>query len=291
MPKSVTDAMQECSGLAATKAAQARRLPPYLLNSVLAGAYVGVAVVLLVSVSGPLVAAGSPFAKLIQGLIFGIALTLVVFAGAELFTGNNMFMVQGLYARTVRLGELVAVWMASLIGNLIGSIGFAALVYGGGSLGLGAVDGKAAPGDALVATLIDIKNSATGPQLFWRAVLCNLLVCLALWMATRSSSDGAKLAVMWWALLAFIASGFEHSVANMTLFSLGIFQGAANWSDLARNLLWTVPGNIIGGGLLVGLTYGYLSGLRSAASSTSEAPAEITLEEEFVPVPSDVRVS
>ena len=289
MPRTVADAMLECSDLAATKAGQTRNLPRYLLSSILAGAYVGIAVVLLVSVTGPLVAAGSPFAKLVQGAIFGIALTLVVFAGAELFTGNNMFMIQGLYGRTVRLRELAVVWFGSLIGNLIGSIGFAALVNGGGTLGLGAADGQPAPGNALVASIIEAKNSATGGQLFWRAVLCNLLVCLALWMATRSSSDGAKLTVLWWALLAFIASGFEHSVANMTLFSLGVFQGVAHWGDLIRNLIWTIPGNIVGGGLLVGLVYGYLSGPR-AAMAIAEPPSRAEAEPEFAPIAVDVTV-
>ncbi|MGV1010330.1 MAG: formate/nitrite transporter family protein, partial [Dermatophilaceae bacterium] len=88
--------------------------------------------------------------------------------------------------------------------------------------------------------------------------LCNLLVCLALWMAARTRSDGAKLAVLWWGLLAFIAAGFEHSVANMTTFALGVFQGSASWADLAYNLAWTVPGNLVGGGLIVGLGYAWL---------------------------------
>jgi nitrite transporter NirC len=109
-----------------------------------------------------------------------------------------------------------------------------------------------------VAALTKAKDAATGPQLFWRSVLCNMLVCLALWMAMRTKSDGAKLAVLWWALLAFIGSGFEHSVANMTLFGIGIFQGDATWAMLGRNLVWTIPGNVVGGGLIVGVGYAWL---------------------------------
>jgi nitrite transporter NirC len=90
-------------------------------------------------------------------------------------------------------------------------------------------------------------------------------------MAARANSDGAKLAVLWWALLAFIGSGFEHSIANMTIFSLGVFQGVADWSMLARNLLWTVPGNVVGGGLLVGLLYGW-----AARPAPASAPAPST---------------
>jgi nitrite transporter NirC len=258
VPIPIPEALDESAALARTKTMQVRRLPRYMAASALAGAFVGVAVVLLASVAGPFVAAKAPSAKLVAGAVFGIALTLVVFAGAELFTGNVMYMLQGLSARTVGMGGLLAVWVASLIGNLIGSIGFAAMVNAGGTLGMGGTPGNAGPGEALIAGAVEAKNLATGTQLFWRSVLCNALVCLALWMAGRTRSDAAKLVVLWWALLAFIASGFEHSVANMTLFGLGIFQGNAAWGDLWRNLAWTVPGNIVGGGILVGLAYAWV---------------------------------
>ena len=258
MPIPIPDALEESANLARTKAVQVRRLPRYAVASALAGAYVGVAVVVLVSVAAPLAAAGSSATRLVQAAVFGVALTLVVFAGAELFTGNVMYMLQGLQARTVRTVDLVVVWVASLLGNLVGSIGFAAMVNAGGTLAGGANGGKPGPGEALVASIVDAKNSATGTQLFWRSVLCNMLVCLALWMAGRTKSDAAKLVVLWWALLAFIASGFEHSVANMTTFGLGVFGGSASWSDLWRNLAFTVPGNVVGGGLLVGLVYGWV---------------------------------
>src|SRR5687768_12598462 len=122
MPIPVIDAVDANAALAVTKATQARRLSSYLASSALAGAFVGVAVVLLLSVGGPLVAAGAPYARLVQGAVFGIALTLVVFAGAELFTGNAMVMLQGLVGRTVKLPQLALVWSASLIGNVVGSV-------------------------------------------------------------------------------------------------------------------------------------------------------------------------
>lgn len=274
MPIPVSEALDESAVLAEAKAEQVRRLPRYLVNAAFAGAYVGVAVVLLLSVAGPLASGKSAATKLVQGSVFGIALTLVVFAGAELFTGNVMYMLQGLVAGTVSAAALLAVWAASLVGNLVGSIGFAAMVNAGGTLGAaaGSPAGRMGPAEALIAAAVKAKNAATGPQLFWRSVLCNALVCLALWMAARTRSDAAKLVVLWWALLAFVASGFEHSVANMTLFSLGIFEGHATFADLWRNLLWTVPGNVVGGGVLVGLAYGWLG--RKAAPVTA-APEPI----------------
>jgi len=272
MPIPIPDALDETAALAEAMSLKVRRLPRYLASSALAGAFVGVAVVLLASVAGPFTAANSPAAKLVQGAVFGVALTLVVFAGAELFTGNVMFMLQGLAARTVGVGDLLAVWVASLVGNLVGAVGFAAIVNAGGTLGApaGSPRGKMGAGEALVAAAVTAKNAATGPQLFWRSVLCNALVCLALWMAARTRSDAAKLIVLWWALLAFVASGFEHSVANMTVFSLAVFQGHAAWADLGRNLAWTVPGNIVGGGLLVGLAYAWVG--RPAPASPVASP-------------------
>lgn len=254
MPIPIPEALRDQEDVGAVKATSARSPLKYLTTSALAGAYVGVAVVLLASVAGPLMATGSPFAKLVSGAVFGVALTLVVFAGAELFTGNAMVMLQSVVARRVRVRDLGVVWALSLFGNLVGSLLFALLVYRGGTLAAGGGAGASA-----IASLVDAKNGATGEQLFLRAVLCNLLVCLALWMAARTKSDGAKLAVMWWALLAFVASGFEHSIANMTVFGLGIFAGDATWGDLARNLAYTVPGNVVGGGLLVGLGYTWIA--------------------------------
>jgi nitrite transporter NirC len=251
VPVPIDAALDTHVDLSVTKANQAQRVPKYLFASALAGAYVGVAVVLLVSVSAPLVATSSAAAKLVQAAVFGVALTLVVFAGAELFTGNVMVMLQGLVAKRVRMAQVASVFVLSLIGNFIGSIAFAGLVFGAGTLNTG-------PGAELINSIVTAKSGSPGAQLFWRAVLCNMLVCLGLWMASRTKSEAAKLIVLWWALLAFIGSGFEHSIANMTIFGLGVLQGSASWSDLGFNLVWTVPGNIVGGGLIVGLGYAWL---------------------------------
>ena len=112
------------------------------------------------------------------------------------------------------------VCVAALVGNLVGSVAFAAGRARQRDVQLG-------PGAELVASTVAAKDALAGPQLFWRAVLCNALVCLGLWMAARTKSDAAKLVVLWWALLAFIASGFEHSVANMTTFALARSRGRA----------------------------------------------------------------
>jgi nitrite transporter NirC len=271
VPIPVATALEENADLAAVKAESVRALPRYLASSALAGAYVGIAVVLLISVSAPLVASGSGAAKLVQAAVFGIALTLVVFAGAELFTGNVMVMLQGWWRSTTTPAKVGAVLVASLVGNIAGSIALAAMVHAGGTM--------SGPAAELVASIVTAKDALSGPQLFWRAVLCNALVCLALWMAARTRSDAAKLAVLWWALLAFIGSGFEHSIANVTTFTLGALDGSIGWGAMARNLLWTIPGNIVGGGIVVGLGYAWITDgrQRAAARQPSEVPATVAV--------------
>jgi nitrite transporter NirC len=185
MPISIPDAVDEAGTLARAKADQTRNVPRYAIASMLAGAYVGVAVVLLLSVGAPLVSSGSPFAKLVQGAVFGVALTLVVFAGAELFTGNAMTMLQGLFKRQVTVLELAVVWVFSLVGNFVGALGFAAAVNASGVISLGALPGKRR---AVVVGRSWPARTAPGGQLFWRAV-SNALVCLGLDGAHRSDGE------------------------------------------------------------------------------------------------------
>jgi nitrite transporter NirC len=272
MPLTIPDALDGHESLAVSKAKQVKAsLPKYLLSSMLAGAFVGVAIVLLLMTSAGLVTGQNPAAKLVQGGVFGVALTLVVFAGAELFTGNNMIMLQGLWARKVRLTDLVLVWVASCVGNLLGSLGFAALVNAAGIVTAGGAPGRPTAFESALGAIASGKAGLDGGQLFFRAVLCNFLVCLALWMAARATSDAAKLIVLWWALLAFIASGFEHSVANMTGLGLAALIGVGEWGDLWRNLLFTIPGNVLGGGVLVGVAYSWIG--RTKAPAPAPAPA------------------
>jgi nitrite transporter len=269
MPVPLATALDDVAVQARDKATLARSPLRYTAQSLLAGAYIGIAVVLLLSTAGPLAAADSPTVKLVQGAVFGIALTLVVFAGAELFTGNNLTMLVGWRRGGVSGRDALLVNAASLVGNAVGSFGFAALVHASGVLD-SAARGRTPAGDALLTSIVTAKEHARDGQLFWRAVLCNLLVCLGLWMAARTRSDVARLVVLFWVLLAFVASGFEHCVANMTTFALAIMNGSAGWDDLAHNLLFTVPGNVVGGALVA---LPYALGSRAPAAAPAPVPA------------------
>ncbi|WP_407645475.1 formate/nitrite transporter family protein [Amycolatopsis alkalitolerans] len=210
--------------------------------------------------SGPLNAANSPWTKLVQGLVFGVALTVVVFAGAELSTGNMMTMLQGVLVHRRGAGIAAGVILGSFVGNLVGSVMFAWLIHSGGVLTAGGTPGHAAPATTLLAGVIKAKTAESAGALFFRAA--------------RTKSDGAKLALIFWCLLAFVSSGFEHVVANVTTFSLGLLEGvpAATLGAFGKNLLFVGLGNLVGGGLLVGAAYS-LVGRRARMKAPAVEPA------------------
>ena len=221
----------------------------YMAASILAGAYIGIGIVLIFSVGAPLAEANSVFLKTLMGISFGIALTLVVFAGAELFTGNNMFMTIGLIRREVSLAEVVKVWGFSWLGNLLGSLLLAYLVVSSGAISHAA---------SFIEKASAIKMNLSAMQLFLRGLLCNWLVCLALWTSARAKSDTAKWILIFWCLFAFIACSYEHSIANMTLLSMSLFgphTQAVSWLGYCRNLFYVTLGNIVGGAFFVGALY------------------------------------
>jgi len=226
------------------------RLSPggFFVASMLAGAYVGLGIILIFTLGADI---PPEFRKLVMGATFGIALTLVVIAGAELFTGHTMFMALRRYRGVGTLGDIGMSWTMTWVGNLVGALLLVALFDMAGSALL------ASP-DALVMKAAAAKMNAPAAVLFARAVLCNWLVCLAIWMSARVDSDIAKCAVIFWCLLAFIACGFEHSVANMTVLGLalaGNHPESVTLAGAAWNLGWVTLGNIVGGALFVGGAY------------------------------------
>jgi nitrite transporter NirC len=186
-----------------------------------------------------------------MGASFGIALTLVIFAGSDLFTGHTMFMTLGWLRRRTSLRDLAASWISSWAGNLTGCIVLAAIFVAGGGLALGAKS-------QLLITVAAAKMNAPAVELVARAMLYNWLVCLAIWTAARMTNDTAKCIVIFWCLYAFIASGFEHSVANMTLFSIALMaEHPANVTigGMGWNLFWVTIGNIVSGAGIMGGGY------------------------------------
>ncbi|HKW85592.1 MAG TPA: formate/nitrite transporter family protein [Nitrospiraceae bacterium] len=240
----------------------------YLILSALAGVYLGFGITLIFSVGAPFAAEGAAAQKLVMGVAFGIALTLVIFAGSELFTGNNMVCAIGALDGAISWGTVSRIWAFSLVGNLIGSLGLAWLVAQSGVL-------SQQPQIDLLMRVAALKMNITGWELVIRGILCNWLVCLAVWTAGRTTSDVAKLVLIFWCLLAFVGSGFEHSIANQSLLGVALFlphAATVTWAGFLWNQTFVVLGNVIGGSVFVGGLYW----LASVAHMPSEARATIS---------------
>lgn len=226
----------------------------YILLSALAGIYLGFGITLIFAVGGPIAeAGGAAYLRLIMGACFGVALSLVIFAGAELFTGNNMVFAIGRLNNGLAYRQIGILFALCFLGNLIGSVFLAWLVVLGGSL--------PASSEQLIMKVAAVKMHLTPKQAFLRGVLCNWLVCLAVWVANRSQSESARLIMIFWCLFAFVGSGFEHSIANQSLLSLALFlpHGAdITISGFIHNQVFVTLGNLVGGGMMVGIFYAFI---------------------------------
>ena len=245
-----TDTLNKSAANAARIVRTAQESPlAFWISSAMAGAYVGLAIILIFTLGNLVDPALRP---LVMGATFGIALTLVIVAGSELFTGHTMFLTIGVKAGSISQGQLWCVLPQTWLGNLVGSVAVALIYY--------FAAGPLLPNaNSLIHAAALAKTAQPAMALFFKGALCNWLVCLAIWMALRTEG-AAKMIVIWWCLLAFIASGFEHSVANMTVFALSWF-GQHNESltlgGIGHNLLWVTLGNMLSGMVFMGLGYWY----------------------------------
>src|SRR5436309_4056318 len=236
----------------------------YLILSALAGVYLGFGITLIFSVGAPFAAEGAAALKLVMGVAFGIALTLVIFAGSELFTGNNMVCAIGALDGAISWGTVSRMWAFSLGGNLIGSLGLAWLVAQSGVL-------SQQPQIDLLMKVAAMKMNLSAWELVVRGILCNWLVCLAVWTAGRTTSDVAKLVLIFWCLLAFVGSGFEHSIANQSLLGVALFlphAATVTWAGFLWNQAFVVLGNVIGGSVFVGGLYWLASSVQIPSEAT-----------------------
>lgn len=257
---SIPQTLDAQADIAAAKAAGLRRPGRFLVSGMLAGAYIGVGVILMVSAAGPMLAAGEGLAKLVSGIVFSAALTIVVFAGSDLLTSAMMLLPQGTLMGRLKPRTVAAALTFTFLANLIGALVFAGLIVLSGVL----YSNPAA--ESMLTGMLEAKAHETPLQLFTRGVLCNVLVCLAVWMGTRVRSEGAKIALIFVSITAFVTSGFEHVVANMTTYWIGVLTLDPNASpgNFAGNMLWVGLGNLLGG-FIVAAAYWAIGGHPRAA--------------------------
>ncbi len=190
-------------------------------------------------------------ARLLGGVAFSLGLILSVVGGAELFTGNN-FIVMAWAERKVSTTRLLRNWGLVYIANLIGAVGAATLMFWSGALSLGA--------GAVAETALNIavyKINLDPLQAFVRGILCNALVCLAVWLCFAARDVASKVLAIIFPISAFVALGFEHCVANMYFIPLGmlISGGGISLTEFLSNLIPVTLGNIIGGSIFVAFVY------------------------------------
>jgi len=238
--------------------------------AVLAGAFIALGAMLATTALAG-AAEEIPFgvSRLLAGLVFSLGLILVVVAGAELFTGNNLIVIAWADGR-VGVATMLRNWGIVYLGNLVGALGTVALVYAGGQYEFG----EGAVGAAALATA-ETKTSLGFGQAVALGIMCNALVCLAIWLTYSARSVTDKILAVIFPISAFVAAGFEHSVANMYFLPMGLlihdngsdaFWEASgkspdefpdlSWANaIVDNLVPVTIGNIIGGSLMVGLVY------------------------------------
>ena len=189
--------------------------------------------------------------RLLGGVAFSLGLILVVIAGAELFTGNNLI-VMAWADRKVTSIALLKNWLLVYIGNFAGAVLTAYAVSLSGTLGAG--DGAVRDTAIAIATG---KTELSIVEAFVRGVLCNALVCLAVWLCFAAHTVSGKILAIIFPISAFVALGFEHSVANMYLIPVGMLGGAEaiGIRDLLGNLIPVTAGNIVGGSVFIALVY------------------------------------
>jgi len=253
-----------------------------LILGLLAGAFIGFGAIFMTVVltgSGEL---AWGVARLLAGSVFSLGLILVIVCGAELFTGDTL-MIVAFASRRITLGALLRAWLLVYIGNIAGAVGTAALVFLAGQHGFaGGAVGKTA------LAIASAKAALPTVQLFFLAVLCNVLVCLAVWMSFGAKSIADKVMVIVPPVAAFVAAGFEHSIANLYLLPYGLAvkfwagpefwaatgQSAASYSQLTiraaiHNIAVATAGNLVGGSLMVGAVYWFVYLRRRACPGAS----------------------
>ncbi|MFW8595073.1 formate/nitrite transporter family protein [Cribrihabitans neustonicus] len=233
--------------------------------AMLAGAFIGFgAAAFTMTMTGADPASGP--VRVLGGAVFSLGLILVVVGGAELFTGN-VLMVMAAVDRRISLAELARAWAIVYAGNLAGAAALAAVFAGTGLL--------EGPMGTTAKAVAEAKAALPPGEAFLRGVLCNGLVCLAVWLSFAARSAAGKILAVLWPITAFVLLGLEHSVANMYFLPQGWAAGAAvPVTAAAGNLFWVSLGNIAGGAGGVALAYwfAFRGGTRLAAPAPRSGP-------------------
>lgn len=230
----------------------------FAILAMLAGVYIafGGTLSLIIGFGFPDITAANPsLQKLLSGCMFPIGLILVVILGAELFTGNNALLMPAYMKKHYGMWPVIKNWTLVYLGNLVGAVAFTYFMVH--LCGLTAAE----PYHSAIIKVAEAKVSMSWCVVFLKGIGANWCVCLAVWLALSSRSFVGKMLGCWLPVMAFVALGYEHSIANMFFIPLGIMEGAdvSVWQSIITNFIPATLGNIVGGALFVGCAYGYVN--------------------------------
>ena len=224
----------------------------YFVSALMAGLFIAFGGFITFTWGANLTINGAPaMVRGAQSFSFAAALSLIVMAGAELFTGNNLVMAGSSLGGSVSWGETIKLWIVCYIGNLLGSlisaVGFQISGVPSGDVG------------AYYAKIAETKMHLAPQELIFRGIFCNILVCLAVWCATKMKTESGKLIMIFWCILIFMTCGFEHSIADMSIIGIGVANGGITVGQYLYTVLLATVGNIIGGAVFVAVPYHVIS--------------------------------
>lgn len=227
----------------------------YLGRSILASMFIGFGVIVAFKTGNYFYLEHSPLTYPMAAITFGAAIILISYGGGDLFTGNTFYYTFAALRKKFTWGDVIKLWTLSYIGNIIGAAFFALLIYTTGLFDDASVN-------SFLLSVVVKKMHAPTSMLFFRAILCNWLVCLAFFIPMWFKDDGAKMFAMMLFVFCFFISGYEHSIANMCTFAIALVlnhPGTISYYGVVHNLIPVTLGNLIGGAGLMGFMYYYMN--------------------------------
>lgn len=227
----------------------------YIARAMLASMFIGFGVIVAFKTGNFFYMEQSPFAYPMAAITFGAAIILISYGGGDLFTGNTFYYTYAALNKKLKWREVIKLWVFSYTGNILGACAFALLIYLTGLFADASVN-------TFLLDVVEHKMNYSTVQLFFRAILCNWLVCLAFFVPMFLQGDGAKMFAMMLFVFCFFISGYEHSIANMCTFAIALVlehSESISWAGVFHNLIPVTIGNLIGGGVLMGVMYNYVN--------------------------------
>ncbi|WP_019637276.1 formate/nitrite transporter family protein [Paenibacillus fonticola] len=227
----------------------------YISRSMLASMFIGFGVIVAFKTGNFFYMQSSPLTYPMAAITFGAAIILIAYGGGDLFTGNTFYYSYAALRKRLKWIDTIKLWVCSYIGNIMGAAAFALLIFLTGLFTDSSVN-------SFLLNVVESKMTTSTSELFFRAILCNWLVCLAFFIPMSLKGDGAKMFAMMLFVFCFFISGYEHSIANMCTFAIALVlnqSGTISFAGVLHNLVPVTIGNLIGGIVFMAVMYYFVN--------------------------------